>query len=144
MRFSKKQDGFTFIEILIAMAIFAIGFLAVASMQTRALTSTTSARILTEAVELASGHIEYLQGLPFDHYDLEETTHEIPGTDPSGKDRKSPVDGYGIQWEVEVDKPLEALNGRTVSKTIEVSVFRTSTPDKILAEIEMIKVIGRE
>jgi prepilin-type N-terminal cleavage/methylation domain-containing protein len=161
MNVSKKNDGYTLIEVLIAIAIFSIGILAVASMQTDAIMKTVSSRNTTEALELASAHVEFLHGIPlyddsldldgngvveqFDmHADLVEIVdnpHEIA------------VDRYTIQWTVTDDEPLDAITNiysttgpdpLTISKTILVTVFDTQRPNQPLATLEMIKVWDRD
>ncbi len=65
----ENARGFTLIEVLIAMAIFAIGVLAVTSMQMRSINLNTTARLQTEAATLAVGWMERLLALPFDDAD---------------------------------------------------------------------------
>jgi len=66
----RDKKGFSIIEVLIALAIFSIGILAVASMQVSAnMESRTSAEI-TQATGIASDQMENLMLLPFDHADL--------------------------------------------------------------------------
>ena len=60
-----KERGFTLIEVLIAMAIFSIGILAVGSMQLRSTSGNTNARIGTEASVWAQDRVETLMLLPY-------------------------------------------------------------------------------
>ena len=65
---SKKYSdikGFTLIEVLVAMAIFSIGILAVGSMQLSATRGSSSARLSTEAVAIAQDQAETLMLLPY-------------------------------------------------------------------------------
>ncbi len=156
----QNQGGFTIIEVLIAIAIFSIGFLAVAGMQVSALNSTTSSRVVNDALEIAAGRVENFHGIPlydkdmdlngdgetsfFDiHPDFEAGTHE--DTDPSGR--------YTIRWTVTPDEPIESVDNVwtaagpseiTVSKTIRVSVAETRNPGNTLAEMEMVKIWGKD
>jgi len=59
-----NNRGFTLIEVMIGMAIFAIGFLAVSMMQVTAINSNSSAREGTEAATLAAEQAERLMALP--------------------------------------------------------------------------------
>lgn len=60
----KNSRGRTMIEVLIAMAIFAIGFLAVGSMVLSTTRNNTAGNIITIATMLAREKIEYLKTLP--------------------------------------------------------------------------------
>jgi len=57
----KMDSGFTLIEVLIAMAIFSIGILAVGSMQLWNIKNNTTGNITTEATMLARQKIEELK-----------------------------------------------------------------------------------
>ena len=58
--------GFTIIEVLMAMAIFLIGFLAVGSMQISAVNGNKSARMRTSASILAGDIVEQLMRCPYE------------------------------------------------------------------------------
>ena len=105
-----QDSGFTLIEILIAIAVFAIGMLAVGSMQISAVNNNFAARMRTEATILASEKMEELMSLE-DYNDplLTDITHIWP--DPVDPDAI-----YCMEWEVEDDYPL------TSTKTITLSV----------------------
>jgi len=57
----KKNKGFTLIEVLIALAIFSIGILAVGSMQLWNTKNNTTANITTQATMLARQKLEELK-----------------------------------------------------------------------------------
>ena len=84
-------QGFTLIEVLIAISIFAIGFLAVAAMQITANKSTRRAVEVTEATAIASDRMEILMALPYSHGDLAPFVNHTD-TNIQGK--------YDIQWGV--------------------------------------------
>ncbi len=58
----RNQEGFTLVEVLVAMAIFAFGILAVINMQLLSSWTNTKSRFMTEGVVLAQGKIEELMG----------------------------------------------------------------------------------
>jgi len=118
----KNDNGFTLIEILIAMSIFLIGFLAVGSMQISAVNGNASARMRTDATVLATDVVEQLMKCPFNPtpgilgpYD--EASPLAAGFHPGPAATDWFADGaYDVQWEVVDDDPV------TNAKTIEVVV----------------------
>ena len=69
LNFQKKQtncDGFSIMETLIALSIFTIGILAVATLVLSAIGENASARRVTEATALAEDRLEQLMALPYD------------------------------------------------------------------------------
>jgi prepilin-type N-terminal cleavage/methylation domain-containing protein len=102
--------GFTLIEVLIVMAIFSTGILAVAAMQMTSTKGNASARRMTEATALAEKQIENLMQLPYDHADL----------DPTNNPHVSTQGPYSVNWNVtEID--LDS-NGTNDSKKVKVAV----------------------
>jgi len=102
--------GFTLIEVLIVMAIFSIGILAVAAMQMTSTKGNASARRMTEATALAENQIENLMQLAYDHADLN------PLNNPHG----GPQGPYTVNWNAtEIDLDADGTND---SKTVDVTV----------------------
>jgi len=60
------QDGYTLLEVLLAISIFMIGILAIGSMQAGALKGNANAVGITQAVELAQHQIETLMSIEYD------------------------------------------------------------------------------
>ena len=98
-RCRQTAGGYTLIEVLIALTILAVGFLAVARMQISGLMGNQYAMELTEGVTWAQDRMEVLMGLPFDDPLLADT-----GTD-SQLDTNPPA-GYTISWTVKDDEPV--------------------------------------
>ena len=71
--------GFTFVELLIVIAVFSIGILAVASMQVTSINYNASARMSGEATALAANQIESLMASGYTDYALNPAfnPHEI-------------------------------------------------------------------
>ena len=67
-------QGFTFVELLIGMAILGIAFTGLISMQISCLSGIRNSHNLTTAVTLAQDKMETLKGLSRDHPDLRDTT----------------------------------------------------------------------
>lgn len=94
---SRKDEGFTLIEVLIAISIFAVGLLAIAAMQTSAIRVNSSAAQLTELNTWGIDKLEQLMALPY--------------TDPQLQAAGSPFqettsDGYNVTWNVINDSPV--------------------------------------
>lgn len=106
--------GYTLIEIMIAIGIFAIGFLAIASLQITASKNSRTGSEITEAATIATDRMERLMVLAFDDPLLDPTANpHPPGPDDSqGK--------YSIQWIV-ADADLNA-DGTNDSKVVNMSV----------------------
>ncbi|WP_300460937.1 prepilin-type N-terminal cleavage/methylation domain-containing protein [Desulfobacula sp.] len=122
---NQNDNGFTIIEVLIAMVILTIGILGIAKMQITAIKGNASARELTNTVVQTTKQIEMLLLLPYDHADLVAGTH-------TGMTQE----GDTISWEVSDDTPV---NG---NKTIAVTVTpssnfsgRSFTMEQIKSEI---------
>lgn len=105
-----NSRGFTLIEVLIAMAIFAVGILAVTTMQMRSINQNASARLQTEATNLAADWMEQLLALPYDDPWLDEANS------PYEVQRGS----YTVRCTIEEDPAYLALN--LPIKQIEVRV----------------------
>jgi type IV pilus assembly protein PilV len=95
----KKQDGFTLIEVLIALTIFAVGLLAIAAMQTSAIRMNSTGNRLTELSAVSIARFEDLMSRSY-------------ATDPLlavGTYTDTTPDGYNVTWTV--------TNGPTATKT---------------------------
>ena len=108
-----NDKGFTLIEMLIAISIFAIGFLAVASLQISAGKNNRIASETTAAVNIASDRMEQLMGVSFDNALVDPAAN--PHLDNQGK--------YNIQWVVK-NTDLNA-DGIDDAKTVNLTVSWT-------------------
>jgi type IV pilus assembly protein PilV len=135
----KNQDGFTLVEILIAIAILAFGLLAVATMQVRAIKTNAIASGISQGLTLGQAKVEELMNLSYSHLDLDDDGGGISnGTgqdaddngvdddggnfgldDTTGADGSEANGRYTIYWNIAVDEPV------TSSKTIRVIVTWT-------------------
>ena len=101
-----NNRGFTLLEVMITLAIFSIGILAIAGIQIRSINGNSSARMQTEATTLAVERLERLIALPYDHADLD------PGNNP----HQAASGSYTIVWDISEDVPI------TFTKTINITV----------------------
>ena len=100
-----NAQGFTLLEVVIALAVFSIGILAIASIQISSINGNASARMQTEATTLAVERLERLIALPYDHADLDENNN--PHLATSGV--------YTIIWRITDDDPIP-LTKSAISK----------------------------
>lgn len=106
----RNPGGFTILEVLIAMAIFAVGILGVAKMQLSAVSGNSSARGMTEAATVGQQQIERLMALPYDDPLLADTNVDgDAGLDEiTAPDNSTVVDTvYNILWNVADDQPIQ-------------------------------------
>jgi len=75
-----SPSGFTLIEVLIGVTIFAVGVLALATMQIATIRGTEQASGTTEAAVVASRTLEILASLPWAHADVQNTNTTADGT----------------------------------------------------------------
>ncbi len=115
----KNQCGFTLIEIMIAITIFAIGILAVAAMQIGAVKGNSSASGLTEATMAAQNRMEQLMSLNYNNPILSDADNDgigglndtVPPDTASSADGTSQYTGatsavYNVFWNVAVNSPV--------------------------------------
>jgi len=100
------SNGFTLIEVLVAVAIFSIGILALTSLQAVYIGGNSSARMQTEATTLAAQWLERLKILPYAHDDL----------DSAGNPHRQAAGAYRIEWNVADNSPINEV------KTIRITV----------------------
>jgi prepilin-type N-terminal cleavage/methylation domain-containing protein len=96
------NEGFTLVEVMIGMAIFLIGFLAIGTMQIAAINGNAGAREATEAATRATDQLETLIALPYG---------SIVDGDPET------VGAYTVRWDVVPDTPLE--DTKTITVTVD-------------------------
>ena len=106
------NKGFTLIEVLITMAIFSIGVLAVASMQYWSVRNTASGNVMTLAANLARAQMETLKSVP-------DVTSLTTGASPNPIDADGNPDPGGIftrTWVIA--NPLGTSGTRRIDVTV--------------------------
>jgi type IV pilus assembly protein PilV len=114
------NKGFSLIEVLITIAIFAVGVLAVASMQYNSVRNTTSGNIMTQAGNLARAKMELLKNIPLTDPDLTEGDHLNPYK-PQTWDPNNPIDADGNPGGIFTRTWVITLQS-SVSRKIQVTV----------------------
>ena len=114
----KNSDyGFTILEVLIAMVIFAIGILGVASMQTSAVTGNGKVRKFLEASAFAQNQVELLMSTTFNSL-------------PASPATTVPINGYTVNvlYSLDIDDDVTTnqdldLDGDGDDDLMRVEVF---------------------
>ena len=120
-----NEHGFTLIEVLIAMAIFSIGILGVAAMQTTAAGGNSSARRVTNIANVAADHVERLISLPYNHASLNNGSRTGPG-----------ATDYSVTWTVTDDTPVTGTKTlRVTVQALAIDTAKTVTIQQIKADI---------
>jgi type IV pilus assembly protein PilV len=119
-----NEKGFTLVEVLIAVSIFAVGLLAVAMMLDTAIQYNSSARSISEATEIAHSQMEQLMNSPYDDASLDEASS------PYGPNT---IANYNVSWTVRENVPMSAM------KTISLSVAWTNRGENKSLTINSLK-----
>ena len=105
----RSQQGFTLIEVLVAMALLSFGLLSVASMQVVAIQVNGSALRLNRGTTLVQDKIEELLALPFTHASLADATPVDSCTEYT---EANPEPGYALRWCVDTSADGNSKNVR--------------------------------
>jgi type IV pilus assembly protein PilV len=84
--------GFTLIELVVAILVFALGIMGIMKMHSATIQSNNYSMQLTEAVNIAQGELEFLRGLGFSHNSMSVGVHNATETA-----RGIP---YNLTWQV--------------------------------------------
>ena len=104
------EKGFSLIEVLFALLIFAIGVLAIAKMQDNSIKHNTSARAMTEALAAGETRMNQLMALAYTATELTDGSHAPVS-----------VGRYSVKWDV------AAVTGVSDVKDILVTVSWTES-----------------
>jgi type IV pilus assembly protein PilV len=118
------ESGFTLIEVLIGVSIFAIGLLGVAALQMHAVRNTSIGNVTSQATMLANQKMEQVKATAFDDLVVNEVENNI---DPDGNaggiynrtttitTPAAPLDAYMRQVQVQVQWDAAHGGNRTVT-----------------------------
>ncbi|UCE55634.1 MAG: prepilin-type N-terminal cleavage/methylation domain-containing protein [Desulfobacterales bacterium] len=102
---SKNQKewrrGFSLIEVVIALSVFSIGILAIATLVISSIDENASARRVTEATALAEDRLERMMALSYENINDGESTEGA----------------YTVSWDVAEDVMVEQTKSITITVT---------------------------
>lgn len=141
-----NNDGFTLIEVMIALTIFAVGLLALANMQIIGIKGNSTARSVTEKVAAGTGIISQILALSGDSTEGLDTDSDgnvdFPNFLDSDIDSASwtlanPIDVQG-RWTVEIDvdkaPPVTYVDESGINQTWDDDV---DDPDLNLTQVDV-------
>ena len=104
------EAGFSLIEVVVALAVFSIGLLAIFSMQFSAIKTNAVGRGVTENITAATDKVEQLMALSYEHADLTAGSHlvaqDVDGIDNNldGRVDEAGETGYlQVDWQIQDD-----------------------------------------
>ena len=125
-----NSNGFSLLEVMIALAIFAIGILALGNLQVQSTNYNSSAREFTDAVLVGQNQMEQLMAVPFTDASLTgDPTMGVQGVMISNGipiNSNGSIAIYTAQWIV-TDRDLNG-NGTVDYKEVALRVFDPSDP----------------
>lgn len=117
-----NDQGFTLIEIIVAMVIFAIGILSVAALQTKATKGNISANRSTRAFTWCSDRMEMLMSLPYDNVVADAPVQTADGID---NDYDGQIDEAGESGDININWTVvnnDGAPGNPPLNTISITV----------------------
>ena len=107
-----SKNGFTLIEVLIAITVFSIGILAVISMQTASVGSNARAVQITKGVTVAADRVETILSLPYNDANL----------NAAGSPHTATAQDFTLSWTVTDNSPIIGVKKIAISVTNTVGV----------------------
>lgn len=155
-----RQSGFTIMEVLIALAIFSIGVMAVGLLQTRSLKTVTSSQQKTLAMEALDAQVAFLRQTPLYSSSVwtgqpnfvlspaftRDHTQASPGTvqTPDGQFTVSwwvgPYQTIHDRWTAGPD-PVTGTDDLMVSENVTVTVAKTAEMNQVLNTAQFVKYV---
>jgi len=117
-----RDNGFTLLEVLLAITILSFGLLAVASMQVAAMKGNTHARGTTEGSTVVVDQLEKLMALTYD---------SVVDGGPTTVDNK-----YTVTWTVQADTPQTDTKTIAITATwTDIGVSKSTQIQQVIANL---------
>lgn len=116
----KKGDGFTLLEVMVALVILSVGLLGLAALQLVAIKSNAFSGEMTYATMLAQQHAEILKSRAFTDSDLTAGEHTAMGSSKGVQ--------YTVAWNVTDNAPDTDM--KTINLTVQWTSLRQGTSDQ--------------
>jgi type IV pilus assembly protein PilV len=112
----RREEGFTLLELVIAMGILAVGLLAIATAQIWAINRASQSRHLSQALHLAQQQMEFFHATPVANLPI-PCTPTPTCDDPFNPIQVDATDSTTFQrnWLIEPDTPTVGITRITVS-----------------------------
>jgi type IV pilus assembly protein PilV len=114
------DEGFTLLEVMIALVILSVGLLGLAALQIVAVKGNAFSSEMTSATMIAQQHAEILKSRAYTDTDLTAGTHAAVGNSKGVQ--------YTVTWNVTDDAPDTDM--KTVNLTVTWSSLRHGAPDQ--------------
>ena len=137
MKYAKKiksENGFSLIEVIIAISILAVGILATASMQIGSIQGNSTARGLSEATTLAGDEIEYLVTLRWNHSDLTDTDGDGTSQDADGDGVDDDGGNFGLEDDPAAGADHQVAQGR-------YTIYWNVANEQVIADTKTINLV---
>jgi prepilin-type N-terminal cleavage/methylation domain-containing protein len=148
MKENSHQQGFTLIEVLAAIVVFAFGALTLYRLQASIISCNSFSNRLTQATLLCQERMENLMALPYNSPLLNDTNDNggrvtNRDTDADGIDDRGPDFNFGLNDTVDLNDRVVA-DGSAANNTygITYNIYWNIAVDQPMANIKTIRVIA--
>ena len=122
----KKENGFTLVEVLVAIGILSFGLLAVAAMQNTALLGTGRSKSVTEATTVAMDRMERIFAIPFDTLTTSYTTGSVYDDGDFATAPPSPPSTItSVTWKFSNAPSLPSDSAKVIEVTVQSRLMKT-------------------
>lgn len=112
MKITKDEKGYSLIELVISILVFAVGFLGVTKMEQHAIMGNSFSLQMSNSISIADSQVEYIRGLSIDDAQLSLGTHD-------GGDFVYQGIPYSLSWTVSTTGLGPSVNSRSINIQID-------------------------